>query len=107
MRIQDILDCVAKVERYTAGMTFETFLASDMTIDAVLRNIEIIGEAARYIPPEIEAKYPDVPWIEMRGMCNIVAHAYFGVSLSIVWDTVTRDLPPLPSLLKEILERES
>jgi uncharacterized protein with HEPN domain len=83
-RIEDILESIAKVERYTAGMTFDTFTADEKTIDAVVRNFTIIGEAARYMPQEIEARYPYLPWNEMRGMRNIVVHEYFGVSFSIL-----------------------
>ena len=107
LRIEDILESIAKVERYTAGMTFATFTADEKTIDAVVRNFTIIGEAARYIPQEIEARYPLLPWNEMRGMRNIVVHEYFGVSFSILWHTLKQNLPPVVPMLKEILERES
>lgn len=104
MRIRDILDSIDRVQRYTAGMTFEAFCADDKTIDAVVRNFEIIGEAARHIPPDIEARYPHVPWVEMRGMRNLLIHEYFGVSLSILWHTLTHNVPPLPPLLQTILD---
>jgi uncharacterized protein with HEPN domain len=106
MRIQDILDSIAKIERYTDRMTLEVFSASDITIDAVVRNLEVIGEAARYIPGEIEGKYPQVPWAVMRGMRIILIHEYFGVSLRILWQTIEHNLPPLVPLLEEILASE-
>lgn len=74
MRVQDILDSIERIERYIAGMTFETFTASEITIDAVIRNLEIIGEAARYMPPSLIARYPQVPWVEMRAIRNILIH---------------------------------
>ena len=68
MRVEDILDCIDKINRYTAGMDFDVFRADGKTIDAVIRNLEIIGEAASHIPEEIQARYPDLGWFEMRGI---------------------------------------
>jgi uncharacterized protein with HEPN domain len=80
-------------------MDLEKFHASDITIDAVIRNFAVIGEAARQIPPEIETRYSDVPWHKMRGLRNIVVHEYFGVDMSIVWETIQTDLPSIiPSI---------
>ena len=78
LRVDDILEAIARVERYTAGMSLEEFSADDRTIDAVIRNFEIIGEAAGAIDPELRDRHPEIPWREMRGMRNIVAHAYLG-----------------------------
>lgn len=107
LRIQDILDSIVKIQDYIAGMTFESFYQDDKTIDAVIRNLEIIGEAGGYVPEEIRTRYPALPWSEMRGMRNILAHAYFRVSLSIVWQAAVNDLPPLIPLLQEILDTEA
>ena len=76
VRIDDILDAVAKIGRYLEGMSLESFLADERTIQAVERNYEIIGEAAQHVPPEIQARFPAVPWGRMRGMRNLVAHEY-------------------------------
>ncbi len=103
LRISDILECIENILAYTDGMTFEQFQAERMTIDAVCRNFEIIGEASRHIPPQITASHPHVPWDKMRAMRNIIAHVYFGVSLRIIWETRTTDLPPLVAPLKAIL----
>ena len=103
MRVRDILDSIAKIERYTDGMTLDTFSSSDITIDAVVRNLEVIGEAARFIPGEIEAAHPQVPWAVMRGMRNILIHEYFGVSVRILWQTLEHNLPPLVPMLEELL----
>src|SRR4030066_896280 len=97
MRVEEYLDCIDKINRYTAGMDFDVFRADGKTIDAVIRNLEIIGEAASHIPEEIQARYPDLGWFEMRGMHNIIIHEYFGVSLAIIWHTITKDLAPLVS----------
>lgn len=101
--ISDILEAIDKIRRYTEGMSRETFIADGKTVDAVVRNIIVIGEASRNIPPEITAANPDIPWDEMRGIRNIVVHEYFGVSHDILWSTVTDDLPPLVPILERIL----
>ena len=106
IRIADILQCITKILRYTKGYSFDDFQADEKTIDSVLRNLEIIGEAARHVPTEIRAKHPELPWAEMLTMRNIVIHEYHGVNLSIIWQTVKEDLPPLVSHLKRILQEE-
>lgn len=106
-RIQDILDAVVAVQEYTQGMEFKTFTKDRKTVDAVVRNLIIIGEAAVHVPEDICLKYPEVPWHDMRGMRNFVVHEYFRASDTVVWDTVQVDLPPLPTLLKKILEKNS
>lgn len=95
VRVEDMLDAIARVQRYTDGMTFEQFAADDRTVDAVIRNLGVIDEAARHIPPEIAESYPDSAWDEMRGLRNFVIHQYSEVSLAIIWETVQRDLPDL------------
>lgn len=87
-------------------MTEEEFGADEMVQDAVVRNLGIIGEAARHVPSDIQERYSGIPWAQMRGMRNVLIHEYPEVNSSIVWRTVTRNLPSLPSKLKEILERE-
>jgi uncharacterized protein with HEPN domain len=106
MRITDILQCIAKIRRFTKGYSFDDFQGDDKTIDSVLRNLEIIGEAARHVPAEIRARYPELPWAEMFTMRNIVIHEYHGVNLQIIWQTVKEDLPALVSPLKRILQEE-
>lgn len=105
LRVEDILEAIAKIKRYTAGMTFESFKADAKTADAVIRNLEVIGEAARNIPDEVCQRFPEIPWDKMRGIRNILAHEYFGVSLPIIWQTIKADLPPLVPLLRDILAR--
>jgi uncharacterized protein with HEPN domain len=106
MRISDILQCIAKIRRFTKGYTFGDFQADEKTIDSVLRNLEIIGEAARYVPAEVRALHPELPWAEMLPMRNMVIHEYHGVNLQIIWQTVKEDLPPLVAPLKRILQEE-
>lgn len=104
IRFDDILECISRIQRYTVGMAFDEFEEDDKTIDSVLRNLEIIGEASRHVPRTIKAKYPDLPWMEMYTMRNIVIHEYHGVNLKIIWQTITEDLPPLVPRLSEILK---
>jgi len=103
MRVADILNCIDKIDVYTRGMTFEQFKDDQKTIDAVIRNFEIIGEAVGFIPEPVQERFPEIAWLEMRGMRNIMIHEYFGVSLSIIWQTVIHDLPILSEKLKKIL----
>ena len=104
-RIEDILAAIEKIGRYTEGLNFEAFAADDRTVDAVIRNLEIIGEAATHIPQEIQLHYPDLPWSEMRGIRNLLIHEYFGVSLPILWETARKNLPPLAPPLRAMLSR--
>ena len=106
IRLQDILECISKIQTYTNGMTLEQFEKDSLRVDAVIRNFEIIGEAASQIPTEIQRKYPDLAWFEMRGMRNLMVHEYFGVSLPIIWHTIRHDLQPLADDLIEILEEQ-
>lgn len=106
MRIQDVLEAVSKIQAYTAGMDFAVFRNDSRTVDAVVRNFAIIGEAVTYLPPEIIAKHPEIPWKVMRGMRNVMVHEYFGVSLPILWETVQKDLAPLVPQLEKLLQDE-
>ncbi len=106
LRIQDILESVEGAQNYVAGMSFDDFLKDQRTIDAVVRKLTIVGEAAVHVPDTICGKSPDVPWIDMRAMRNFVVHEYFGVSERIVWDTVRDDLPGVVEPLKRLLSSE-
>ena len=103
IRISDIIEAIENVREYSDGMTFESFVADHKTIDAVIRNFIVIGEAAAHIPEDIIQMHADIPWREMRDMRNIVVHEYFGVDNRIVWDTVQNNLPPLMPLLKKLI----
>jgi hypothetical protein len=102
-RLRDILAAIDKIRRYTAGMDFATFAGDERTIDAVIRNFTVIGEAANHLPDELVSHQPGVPWAEMRGMRNVVIHEYFGVSLAILWETIQHDLPEAERSLGELL----
>jgi len=102
--IEDILESISKIHRYLEGSTFEQFVADERTVDAVVRNFGIIGEAVLHVPEEIRLAHPELPWPQMRGLRNLLIHEYFGISLEILWDTAQKDLPPLVSPLRRILE---
>ena len=104
MRIEDILEAIHRIEQYTHAMDADAFFVDSKTLDAVVRNLIIIGEAARMLPLEVQQKYRKVPWAQMRAMRNIVVHEYFGVDETIIWTTVKDDLPPLVPLLEQILD---
>jgi uncharacterized protein with HEPN domain len=104
LRITDILDSIAVIREFTAGMDYAAFSHDRKTIDAVLRNFTVIGEAARHMPDDVTAAHPAIPWQDMCDMRNILMHQYFGVNLRIVWDTIHVDLPPLALQLQRILE---
>lgn len=82
--LEDILEAIEKIEKYISNMDFEIFKKDDKTVDAVIRNMEIIGEAARNIPDNIKSKYTEVPWREIIDFRNRITHGYFGISLSII-----------------------
>jgi len=102
--LQDILHAAEKAESFVEGMDFADFKLDEKTTFAVVRALEIIGEAAKKIPPEVRQKYPDVPWREMAGMRDKPSHDYFGVDLWRVFETVRRDLPPLHNSLEKIFQ---
>jgi uncharacterized protein with HEPN domain len=103
-RIEHILDAIAKIQRYTTGLTETSFVANSMAVDAVIRNFLVIGEATRHVPPDIQARYPEVPWALMQGMRNVLVHDYDAVKLDVVWRTVQEKLPPLVDPLRKILQ---
>ncbi len=102
--IEDILEAINKIERFTQGMTDEAFKQDELVIDGVLRNLEVIGEAARNIPDNIRFNYPDIPWTRMVGLRNIVIHAYFTVDLNIIWQIIQVNLPATKPLIKAMLD---
>lgn len=103
LRIDDILEAITRIDAYTRGMTQEAFATDSRTIDAVVRNLEIVGEASSHVDDAILRAAPEVPWDKMRGLRNVVAHEYFGVDVGIIWHTARNDLPPLEAPLRRLL----
>jgi len=105
--LDDILEATKKVLEYTAGFSYEQFLADRKTVEAVIWNPQIIGEAVKNIPDEIRSGYSDVPWRDMAGLRDIIVHQYFGIKLDVIWKVIQNDLPRVERLLRGILnERE-
>lgn len=97
--LEDIVAAIDKIERYTVGLNRDAFLADEKTIDAVVRNLEIIGEAARTLPDDFAAAHPEVPWMRIAGLRNRIVHDYFGLDLEIIWQILQVDLAQLKSQL--------
>ncbi len=103
MRVKDILEAIQKIQDYTKGASLESLQADAKTVDAVVRNLTIIGEATRNIPVEIQTRYSAIPWDDMRDMRNVVVHEYFRVSYAILWRTIRNNLPPVADQLTAVL----
>ena len=104
--LQDIGDSISKINKYTDGLDFGAFAIDYKTIDAVVRNLEIIGEAVKNLPQEIKNKHKDVPWNEISGMRNKITHEYWGVDEDILWKTVKDDLPIFEKQIAKIKQLE-
>jgi len=101
--LEDILESIGLIEGYIESMPFEDFSNDRKTIDAVVRNFEIIGEASKYIPDDLKSKFQDVDWKGITGFRNRIAHEYFGISLAIVWEIIKREFPKFKKQLQQIL----
>jgi uncharacterized protein with HEPN domain len=93
--LEDILEAIGKIQRYTANLSQEAFSGDERTLDAVVRNLEIIGEASKKVPGKIRSKYPEVEWKRIAGLRDILIHEYFGIDIDIIWDIVQNKLPVL------------
>jgi len=99
--IEHINECIDKIKRFTSQLTWEDFNSNEMVQDAVIRNIEIIGEAAKQISNQFIEQYTDIPWKEITGMRDKLIHDYMGVDTEIVWNTVRTDIPILEELFQK------
>ena len=102
--VEDIKEAINKIEKYTKNLTLTEFRKNDLVIDAVVRNLEIIGEAAKRMPNEIKNKTTDVEWKKIAGLRDILIHEYFGVDLEIIWDIIKNKLPHLKKQVTQILK---
>lgn len=102
----DVLDCIAKIKRYIHDHDFETFCSDDRTADAVIRNVEVIGEAIKQVPEIVRKKYPDIPWRQIAGMRDKLIHDYLGVDLEYVWNVADKRIDGLAKEIKAIIDRE-
>ena len=99
----DIKEAINKIQSYTKEINFKEFSNNNEKVDAVIRNFEVIGEAAKHIPDEIKDDYKDIGWIDITGMRNILTHQYFGIDLNIIWKTIKEKLPELKTKIEEII----
>ena len=100
--IEDILDSVEKIVRYTDGMNQEHFQDDEKTADAVVRNLEIIGEASSRLPQDFIDAHSEIEWAKIKGLRNRIVHEYFGVDLQIIWEILKKDLPAFKKSLMDI-----
>ena len=104
--LQDILDAVNDIESFVDDMTYEDFIKDRKTLNAVVRSIEIIGEATKNIPKPMKAKYKELPWKQMAGMRDKLIHAYFGVDTETLWKAVKDNIPPLKTSIEKMLKEQ-
>jgi uncharacterized protein with HEPN domain len=101
--LDDIRNAIVEVEEFTRGMDFQSFAADKKTVNAVIRSLEVLGEATKQIPLPFRKKHPEIPWSKMAGMRDVLIHDYMGVDLRTVWNVVTERLPELRSQLSDII----
>lgn len=102
--LKDVFENMKHIEAFIENVTYEEFIKDKKTSYAVVRCIEIIGEAVKNIPDDIREKYPDIPWKKMAGMRDKISHFYFGVDMKKVWLAVKRDIPQIKPSIKKILK---
>jgi uncharacterized protein with HEPN domain len=98
-----ILDAIEKIERYTATADFDSFSNDDMMIDAVVRELEIIGEASRNLSDSFQDDHSEIAWYKIKAIRNVLIHEYFGIDLKVVWDTCKNDMPSLKTFIERVL----
>lgn len=104
--LEDILSSISKILNYVGNASYEDLIKDEMRVDAVARNLEIIGEASGKIPQEIKDKYQSIEWRKISDFRNILAHAYFGIDYEIIWEIIRKKLPELQKGIQAILEKE-
>ena len=104
LRLEDILDASLAIETYIQGLNDETFSKDRRTVDAVTRNLEIIGEAVKYLPEDITDQFPEIPWRAIAGLRDILAHSYFRIDDSIIWDSASIHNRMLITAVKKLLK---
>jgi uncharacterized protein with HEPN domain len=104
--LTDILVACEKVLRYTDSMEFEQFIADDRTFDAMIRNLQIIGEAVKNVPADVRDRHPEIEWRKIAGLRDILAHTYFQIENQIIWDVVQNKIHPLLIKVSQLLKNQ-
>ncbi len=102
--LEDILEAIGKIRNYTAGMSADSFAADNKTLDAVLRNLEVIGEAVKRVPDEVRSQHQQVEWKRVAGLRDILIHQSFAIDAEIIWDVVHNKLPVLERQIRDVVE---
>lgn len=101
--LDDILEAAGRIREYTAGLSLEELRQDTKTLDAVIRNLEVIGEAVKRLPEEVRRRQPDVEWKKVAGLRDILIHQYFGIDVEIIWDVVQHKVPLLARKVEDLL----
>jgi uncharacterized protein with HEPN domain len=103
--LRDIVDAMGKAQQFVKNLSYEEFKTDDKTVFAVVRALEIVGEATKNIPDDIRTNYPEIPWKDMAGMRDVLIHEYFGADVETVWLTVTEKIPQVKPMIEKMLEK--
>ncbi len=104
--LEDMQQALERITRYLQRQTFDTFEQNELLVDGIVRNLELLGEAAKHVPQDIRSNHPSVPWTKIAGLRDILTHQYFAVDLQIIWDVVTNQVPTLRNAIRVMLEEE-
>ena len=105
VHLEDILGAIGKIKRYTTGLSKQGFAGDDKTLDAVVRNLEVIGEAVKQLPADLRAREPSIDWQKIAGLRDILIHQYFGIDVDILWDIAQNKLPALEASVSTMLRK--
>ncbi|NEQ32072.1 MAG: DUF86 domain-containing protein [Leptolyngbya sp. SIO4C5] len=105
--LTDILTSIGKIQRYTAGLSYEDLIQDERTLDAIVHNLQIIGEATKQVPDSLRSQHPQIDWKAIAGMRDIIAHAYFSINTRIVWNVIQQDLKPFKDCIEQLQQTEN